>query len=137
MTAVPVRDPPRLPIVGAGKEQAAVFFSRSVRSQIGPARPSPGPFPGPRIAEPWLTHPARVPLPADTGKTTFVKRHLTGEFEKKYLRTCPPAAHGPFPSDARTRAFQLRVAEAETLAPDACGVFFFRHTRAASPRSRL
>ena len=24
----------------------------------------------------------------DAGKTTFVKRHLTGEFEKKYLRTC-------------------------------------------------
>ena len=23
------------------------------------------------------------------GKTTFVKRHLTGEFEKKYLRECP------------------------------------------------
>lgn len=23
-----------------------------------------------------------------TGKTTFVKRHLTGEFEKKYERTC-------------------------------------------------
>jgi len=27
-----------------------------------------------------------------TGKTTFVKRHLTGEFEKKYLRTCSPRA---------------------------------------------
>ena len=24
----------------------------------------------------------------DAGKTTFVKRHLTGEFEKKYLRAC-------------------------------------------------
>lgn len=23
-----------------------------------------------------------------TGKTTFVKRHLTGEFEKKYVGTC-------------------------------------------------
>ena len=23
------------------------------------------------------------------GKTTFVKRHLTGEFEKKYERACP------------------------------------------------
>jgi GTP-binding nuclear protein Ran len=23
-----------------------------------------------------------------TGKTTFVKRHLTGEFEKKYERKC-------------------------------------------------
>lgn len=23
------------------------------------------------------------------GKTTFVKRHLTGEFEKKYVGTCP------------------------------------------------
>ena len=25
---------------------------------------------------------------ARAGKTTFVKRHLTGEFEKKYLRAC-------------------------------------------------
>lgn len=25
---------------------------------------------------------------AVTGKTTFVKRHLTGEFEKKYERKC-------------------------------------------------
>ena len=24
-----------------------------------------------------------------TGKTTFVKRHLTGEFEKKYVGMCP------------------------------------------------
>ena len=39
------------------------------------------------------------------GKTTFVKRHLTGEFEKKYLRACRPAAHGPFPL-SRT-AFEL------------------------------
>jgi GTP-binding nuclear protein Ran len=23
-----------------------------------------------------------------TGKTTFVKRHLTGEFEKKYIGKC-------------------------------------------------
>lgn len=23
-----------------------------------------------------------------TGKTTFVKRHLTGEFEKKYIGRC-------------------------------------------------
>ena len=22
------------------------------------------------------------------GKTTFVKRHITGEFEKKYIRLC-------------------------------------------------
>jgi hypothetical protein len=34
-----------------------------------------------------------------------VKRHLTGEFEKKYLRACRPAAHGPFPL-SRT-AFEL------------------------------
>jgi GTP-binding nuclear protein Ran len=26
-----------------------------------------------------------------TGKTTFVKRHLTGEFEKKYEREFPAA----------------------------------------------
>ena len=25
---------------------------------------------------------------SNTGKTTFVKRHLTGDFEKKYERTC-------------------------------------------------
>ena len=32
---------------------------------------------------------ADPPLPlASTGKTTFVKRHLTGEFEKKYLAFC-------------------------------------------------
>ena len=30
-----------------------------------------------------------------TGKTTFVKRHLTGEFEKKYLRECPARAEHP------------------------------------------
>lgn len=29
-----------------------------------------------------------------TGKTTFVKRHRTGEFEKKYIGTRPPA-HPP------------------------------------------
>lgn len=28
------------------------------------------------------------------GKTTFVKRHLTGEFEKKYERKCSQAASG-------------------------------------------
>lgn len=27
------------------------------------------------------------------GKTTFVKRHLTGEFEKKYERELDPGAH--------------------------------------------
>ena len=129
---------PACPSSAPEKNRLPCFFQDLCDRRSGRvARPSPGPSPDPRIAEPSLTHPARVPLSADTGKTTFVKRHLTGEFEKKYLRTCPPAAHGPFPSDARTRAFQLRVAEAETLAPEACGVFFFRHTRAASPRSRL
>ena len=39
---------------------------------------------------------------AKTGKTTFVKRHLTGEFEKKYLRTCSP--------DARDRVSVRRFA---------------------------
>ena len=32
-----------------------------------------------------LTRPPSTRL-APSGKTTFVKRHLTGEFEKKYLR---------------------------------------------------
>jgi len=31
-----------------------------------------------------------------TGKTTFVKRHLTGEFEKKYLRECATLGVHPF-----------------------------------------
>ena len=30
------------------------------------------------------------------GKTTFVKRHLTGEFEKKYIATVGAAVH-PMP----------------------------------------
>mmetsp|Transcript_2174 Transcript_2174/g.9899 ORF Transcript_2174/g.9899 Transcript_2174/m.9899 type:complete len:83 (+) Transcript_2174:58-306(+) len=42
-----------------------------------------------------------------TGKTTFVKRHLTGEFEKKYLRECP----------ARTTHTAARV-------PTGCNVSF-------------
>jgi hypothetical protein len=32
------------------------------------------------------TNDHRAPLSLPTGKTTFVKRHLTGEFEKKYER---------------------------------------------------
>ena len=40
---------------------------------------------------------ADPPLPlASTGKTTFVKRHLTGEFEKKYLRECATLGVHPF-----------------------------------------
>ena len=35
-----------------------------------------------------LTRPTHVHA-TSPGKTTFVKRHLTGEFEKKYLRECP------------------------------------------------
>jgi GTP-binding nuclear protein Ran len=31
-----------------------------------------------------------------TGKTTFVKRHVTGEFQKRYLRT-PPCTVPPQP----------------------------------------
>ncbi len=30
-----------------------------------------------------------------TGKTTFVKRHLTGEFEKKYVATLGVEARNP------------------------------------------
>jgi hypothetical protein len=90
---------PACPSSAPEKNRLPCFFQDLCDRRSGRVvRPSPGPSPDPRIAEPSLTHPARVPLSADTGKTTFVKRHLTGEFEKKYLRTCPPAAHGPFPS---------------------------------------
>ena len=32
-----------------------------------------------------------------TGKTTFVKRHVTGEFQKRYLRTSYPIHSPPRP----------------------------------------
>jgi len=41
-----------------------------------------------------LTRPPSTRL-TPSGKTTFVKRHLTGEFEKKYLRECPARAEHP------------------------------------------
>lgn len=34
-----------------------------------------------------IPHPCRALPSVFAGKTTFVKRHLTGEFEKKYERT--------------------------------------------------
>merc|ERR1712205_37892 len=40
-----------------------------------------------------------------TGKTTFVKRHLTGEFEKKYLPTVGVAVH---PLDFNTNCGPIR-----------------------------
>merc|ERR1712137_376132 len=40
-----------------------------------------------------------------TGKTTFVKRHLTGEFEKKYLPTVGVSVH---PLDFHTNRGKLR-----------------------------
>ncbi|KAI9759469.1 MAG: putative 26S proteasome regulatory subunit [Chaenotheca gracillima] len=40
-----------------------------------------------------------------TGKTTFVKRHLTGEFEKKYIATLGVEVH---PLDFTTSAGKLR-----------------------------
>jgi len=33
-----------------------------------------------------FSKPIKTKPPTKTGKTTFVKRHLTGEFEKKYER---------------------------------------------------
>jgi hypothetical protein len=49
-------------------------------------------------------------LPCSAGKTTFVKRHRTGEFEKKYERACPShaacqrALHLGLPRSARVAA---------------------------------
>merc|ERR1712159_725427 len=41
-----------------------------------------------------------------TGKTTFVKRHLTGEFEKKYLPTVGVSVH---PLDFHTNCDSIRL----------------------------
>jgi hypothetical protein len=46
--------------------------------------------------EPYNNTTPNHPFPHPPGKTTFVKRHLTGEFEKKYLRASPPPSF-PFP----------------------------------------
>ncbi|KAF3213791.1 GTP-binding nuclear protein gsp1/Ran [Orbilia oligospora] len=45
-----------------------------------------------------------------TGKTTFVKRHLTGEFEKKYIATLGVEVHplGKFPPSFSTNFGQIQ-----------------------------
>ena len=132
MTAVPVRDPPRPPIAGAEKNRLPCFFKICAIADPAASRvPLRDPSPYPRIAEPSLTHPARVPLPGDTGKTTFVKRHLTGEFEKKYLRTCrpPPTVLSPLAN----AEFAPRVGERRARR----AFSFFALSAAASPRTNL
>ena len=43
------------------------------------------------VSDAQKTYAAQYSLPAcGVGKTTFVKRHLTGEFEKKYERELAP-----------------------------------------------
>ncbi|KAL3911940.1 MAG: hypothetical protein SGPRY_008508 [Prymnesium sp.] len=59
-----------------------------------------------RIAEPALVCCAQLVLVGDggVGKTTFVKRHLTGEFEKKYVATLGVEVH---PLEFHTNRGQL------------------------------
>jgi len=65
-----------------------------------------------------------------TGKTTFVKRHLTGEFEKKYLRTCrpPPTVLSPLANMRRPAAGRRKTRKTFS---------FFALSAAASRRTNL
>ena len=40
------------------------------------------------VTQTGISHVHNLSLSGGTGKTTFVKRHLTGEFEKKYIGLC-------------------------------------------------
>jgi len=61
---------------------------------------------GRRETRTWVTDDAtRRAGRARTGKTTFVKRHLTGEFEKKYLPTVGVSVH---PLDFHTNCGPIR-----------------------------
>jgi len=79
---------------------------------VADASPFPPRSPIAKLATPPLSEIHVLTRPTHThatspGKTTFVKRHLTGEFEKKYLRECP----------ARTTHTAARV-------PTGCNVSF-------------
>ncbi|KAK3031114.1 hypothetical protein RJ639_035112 [Escallonia herrerae] len=66
-----------------------------------------------RISRPWIIQASSLSLLAmaelgciwDEGKTTFVKRHLTGEFEKKYEPTIGVEVH---PLDFSTNCGKIR-----------------------------
>lgn len=80
--------------------------SQRTRPPFLPDRRSPSSRRRPSPEIHVLTRPTHVHA-TSPGKTTFVKRHLTGEFEKKYLRECP----------ARTTHTAARV-------PTGCNVSF-------------
>lgn len=71
-----------------------------------------------------------------TGKTTFVKRHLTGEFEKKYVGTCviycKNAVVGKLGVDVQPLSYKLDFVVPEFFFNNCCMYMLNNHLIAQS-----